>query len=137
MADRHLFSHQDKDNQSVRAASHSSITDHYNPWVDETEEISKRYNYPWEREPTTMRATNFSNLNGSQTQNITAKDPLAPISNGTEFAEGFDRLAIIQLMCFPIISFAGLIGNVLICFAVFKRRRLRITDVFILNLADI
>lgn len=135
MADRHLFSHQDKDNPNVRAASHSSITDHYNPWFDETEEISQRYNYPWERKPTTMRATNFSNLNGSQTQNITAKGPLAPSSNGTEFVEGFDRLAIFQLMCFPIISFAGLIGNVLICFAVFKRRRLRIIDVFILNLA--
>lgn len=38
-------------------------------------------------------------------------------------------------MCFPIISTAGLIGNVLICLAVFKRRHLRITDVFILNLA--
>ena len=50
-------------------------------------------------------------------------------------ADGFDRLAIIQLMCFPIITAAGLIGNTLICLAVFKRRRLRITDVFILNLA--
>lgn len=57
------------------------------------------------------------------------------MTNKSISAEGFDRLAIIQMMCFPIITAAGLIGNTLICWAVFKRRRLRITDVFILNLA--
>lgn len=88
---------------------------------------------------------NFSNIyDGVRTHDthdspkITSNPNLtAPssITNNSISEEGFDRLAIIQLMCFPIITAAGLIGNVLICFAVFKRRRLRITDVFILNLA--
>ena len=65
------------------------------------------------------------------TLNLTAQST----TNKTISAEGFDRLAIIQMMCFPLITAAGLIGNTLICLAVFKRRRLRITDVFILNLA--
>lgn len=57
------------------------------------------------------------------------------MTNNSLTEEGFDRLAITQLMFFPIITAAGLIGNTLICLAVLKRRRLRITDVFILNLA--
>ena len=65
------------------------------------------------------------------TLNLTAQST----ANKSISSEGFDRLAIIQMMCFPIITAAGLIGNTLICLAVFKRRRLRITDVFILNLA--
>lgn len=86
------------------------------------------------------RSVNVSNifaLNASLstskglTLNLTAQST----TNKSISAEGFDRLAIIQMMCFPIITAAGLIGNTLICFAVFKRRRLRITDVFILNLA--
>ena len=56
-------------------------------------------------------------------------------NKSTTSVEGFDRLAIVQLMCYSIITAAGLIGNTLICLAVFKRRRLRITDVFVLNLA--
>lgn len=86
------------------------------------------------------RSVNVSNvillnasLNTSKglTLNLTAQST----TNKNISAEGFDRLAIIQMMCFPIITAAGLIGNTLICLAVFKRRRLRITDVFILNLA--
>lgn len=86
------------------------------------------------------RSVNVSNvislnasLNTSKglTLNLTAQFT----TNKNISAEGFDRLAIIQMMCFPIITAAGLIGNTLICLAVFKRRRLRITDVFILNLA--
>lgn len=65
-------------------------------------------------------------------QNITET---SSTTNHSISTEGFDQLAIVQLMCFPIITAAGLVGNVLICFAVCKRRRLRITDVFILNLA--
>lgn len=86
------------------------------------------------------RSVNVSNviaLNASLstskglTLNLTAQST----TNKSISAEGFDRLAIVQMMCFPIITAAGLIGNTLICLAVFKRRRLRITDVFILNLA--
>lgn len=69
----------------------------------------------------------------SPSPNMTAAPSLANASTSTE---EFDRLAIIQLMCFPIISAAGLVGNLLICFAVSKRQRLRITDIFILNLAS-
>ncbi|XP_068761291.1 galanin receptor type 1-like [Montipora capricornis] len=65
-------------------------------------------------------------------QNVTA---LPSIANFSISKEEFDRLAIVQLMCFPIITAAGLVGNILICFAVCKRQRLRITDIFILNLA--
>ena len=86
---------------------------------------------------------NFSKVDSGQTRNETTAvldqslnvtEPLS-ITNNSFSAEGFGRLAIIQLMCYSIITAAGLIGNMLICLAVFKRRRLRITDVFILNLA--
>lgn len=78
-----------------------------------------------------ISAENVSSVTGSLTANLTAPS----LTNKSVSEEGFDQLAIIQLMCFPIITAAGLIGNTLICLAVFKRRRLRITDVFILNLA--
>lgn len=84
-----------------------------------------------------VNASSFNALNASLstpkglTLNLTAQST----TNKTISAAGFDQLAIIQMMCFPLITAAGLIGNTLICFAVFKRRRLRITDVFILNLA--
>ena len=59
------------------------------------------------------------------------------MSNNATGSKSFDRLAVIQLMFFPIIAATGLIGNILICLAVFKLRpRLRVTDVFILNLAS-
>ena len=68
----------------------------------------------------------------NSSQNITASPS---ITNSSITTGGFNKFDIVQLMCFPIISAAGLIGNVLICLAVSKRRHLRITDVFILNLA--
>ena len=69
----------------------------------------------------------------NSSQNVTGSSSITNTSISS--TGGFDKFDIVQLMCFPIISTAGLIGNVLICLAVFKRRHLRITDVFILNLA--
>ena len=84
------------------------------------------------RDPTgdVFKAANASLVTSNP--NLTAT---SSITNNNISAGGFDRLVIVQLMCFPVITAAGLIGNILICFAVFRRRRLRITDVFILNLA--
>lgn len=91
-----------------------------------------------------MKSSDFDARSGNSTVNLSFNTSSTSALNLTEQSvtnkssisvEGFNRLAIIQLMCFPIITAAGLIGNTLICFAVFKRRRLRITDVFILNLA--
>ena len=84
------------------------------------------------RDPTAdvFKAANASLVTSNP--NLTAT---SSITNNNISAGGFDRLVIVQLMCFPVITAAGLIGNILICFAVFRRRRLRITDVFILNLA--
>lgn len=68
---------------------------------------------------------------------------LSFLENGTEFSQNkteveqgtqFD-IRTVQLMCFPIIIVVGLVGNTLICIAVRRRSRLRVTDCFILNLA--
>ena len=47
----------------------------------------------------------------------------------------FSVPTIIQVACLPLIIAAGLIGNTLICVAVWKRTKLRAIDCFILNLA--
>lgn len=53
---------------------------------------------------------------------------------GHDGRKAFD-IRTVQLMCFPVIILIGLVGNVLICIAVRRRSRLRVTDCFILNLA--
>ena len=47
----------------------------------------------------------------------------------------FSVFTAIQLVCLPLIIVAGLIGNTLICVAVWKRAKLRTIDYYILNLA--